>query len=414
MNIPNAGVPGADARSIAHGRPALRAWGPLVAAALLVMLPVVALALEGPEIQWRGLLDVVLAERGHAYDLNVLTRGDASFDAYGMRLFADGQVGERLQIFGQLVLRDASGVYVEGAYATFTPDPERDLHLLAGKIPWAIGTFAPRSYSNRNPLVGTPLMYQYHSTLVWYAIPADADKLLAEAGSGQYGVGYGFGGRGMPLVDDSFWDVGVTITGSERPLEYAAGMVMGTPSWAATGQDDNAGKSFLGRVGLAPSPGLRVGVSAAYGPYLEDQLNPQLPAGKHATDYHQRLGMADFEVLSGHLEVRGEGAWNTWETPTVGALEATTGYAEAKYSSSFGGYLAGRFDVLRFGKIKDSTGAERPWDANVTRFETGIGYRFNRGTIGKLVYQHDELDYGTPSKERERSSLVAAQLSITF
>src|SRR5436189_289793 len=80
----------------------------------------------------------------------------------------------------------------------------------------------------------------------WYALPADADKLVAEAGSGQYCVGYGFGGRGMPLVDDSFWDVGVTITGSERTLEYAAGMVMGTPSWAATGQDDNAGKSFLG------------------------------------------------------------------------------------------------------------------------------------------------------------------------
>src|SRR5207249_1384164 len=123
---------------------------------------------------------------------------------------------------------------------------------------------------------------------------------------------------------------------------------------------------------------------------------------------------ADLEVLAGHLEVQGEGAWNTWETPTVGDLDAASGYAEAKYSFPFGGYIAGRFDLLRFGKIKDSTGAERPWDANVTRIETGIGYRFNRGTIAKLVYQHDELDYGTPSQERQRSSLVAAQLSITF
>ncbi len=388
--------------------------GRWLAAVLLMLLPVEAFALEGPEIQWRGLLDVVLAERGKAYGLNVLTRGDASFDAYGMRLFADGQVGDRLQIFGQLVLRDESGVYVEGAYATFTPDAERDLHLLAGKIPWAIGTYAPRSYSNRNPLVGTPLMYQYHTTLVWYAIPRNADALLAAAGTGQHGVGYGFGGRGMVLVDDSFWDVGINLTGSERPLEYAAGMSMGTPGWGKTGQDDNSGKTFLGRVGLAPSPGLRVGVSAAYGPYLQDRLDPQLPAGKRATDYHQRIGMADLEVLAGHLEVRGEGAWNTWETPTVGDLGVTGGYAEAKYSFAFGGYLAGRFDLLRFGKIKDSAGDERPWDADVTRFETGIGYRFNRGTIAKLVYQHDELDYGTPSVENERSSLVAAQLSISF
>jgi hypothetical protein len=392
---------------------ALRGWWPL-AAALLALAPVPAGALEGPEIQWRGLLDVVLAERGKAYDLNLLTRGDASFDAYGMRLFADGQVGERLQLFGQIVLRDASGLYVEGAYATFTPDPERDLHLLAGKIPWAIGTYAPRSYSNRNPLVGTPLMYQYHSTLVWYAIPSDADALLAEAGSGQRGVGYAYGGLGMPVVDDSYWDVGVTITGSQRPLEYAAGMVMGTPGWGVSSQDDNGGKSFLGRVGLAPTPSLRVGVSASYGPYLQDALNPSLPAGKTATDYHQRIGMADLEVLAGHFEVRGEGAWNTWETPTVGDLEVTSGYAEAKYTFSFGGYVAGRFDAIRFGKIKDSTGAERPWDADVTRYEAGFGYRFDRNVIAKLVYQHNQLEYTGPSAHYDRPSLVAAQLSITF
>ena len=397
-----------------RGRSTRRACWSLAGAALLALGPVVAGAGEGVDLRWRGLLDVVLAERGKAYDLNVLTRGDASFDAYGLRLFADGQVGERLQLFGQIVLRDASGLYVEGAYLTFTPDPERDLHVLAGKVPWAIGTYAPRSYSNRNPLVGTPLMYQYHSTLVWYEFPPNADALLAAAGSGQYGINYAYGGRGMALVDDSYWDVGVTLTGSERPLEYAAGMVMGTPGWGVTSQDDNAGKTFLGRVGLAPIPSLRVGVSAAYGPYLQDALNPDLPAGKTATDYHQRLGMADLEVQTGHIEIRGEGAWNVWETPTVGDLEVASGYAEVKYSLSFGGYLAGRWDAVRFGEIKDSSGAERPWDANVTRIEAGIGYRFNHNTVAKLVYQRTEVEYEGPSEHYGRPSLVAAQLSVAF
>ena len=195
---------------------------------------------------------------------------------------------------------DASGLYVDGAYLTFTPDPGRDLHLLAGKIPWAIGTWAPRTYSNRNPLVGAPLMYQYHSTLSWYAIPGNADALIAEAGAGQFGVGYAYGGFGMPLIDDSYWDVGVTITGSQRPLEYALGMTAGTPGWGSTGEDENSGKTVLGRVGIAPLPGLRLGASAAYGPYLLDALNPFLPAGKKATDYRQRLGMADVELLAGH------------------------------------------------------------------------------------------------------------------
>src|SRR5262249_53473736 len=188
----------------------------------------------------------------------------------------------------------------------------------------------------------------------------------------------------------------------------------GGRGWGEAGEGGKGGKRLLGRVGLVPSPALRIGVSAAYGPYLQDRLDPKLPVGKRATDYHQRLGMTDLEVLAGHLEVRGEGVWNTWETPTVGDLDVTGGYAEAKYAFSFGGYVAGRFDLLRFGKIKDSSGAERPWDADVTRFETGVGYRFNRGTIAKLVYQHNELDYGSASMEEERSSLVAAQLSVSF
>jgi hypothetical protein len=385
-----------------------------LAAALLLLGPARARALEGPEIQWRGLLDVALAERGKAYQLNLLTRGDAAFDAYGMRLFADGQVGQRLQIFGQLVLRDQSGIYVEGAYATFTPDPERDLHLMAGKMPWAIGTYAPRSYSNRNPLIGTPLMYQYHTTLSWYAIPQNADALLAAAGTGQHGVGYAYGGFGMPVVDDSYWDVGFTLTGSQRPLEYALGMTMGTPGWGVTGQDDNSGKTFLGRIGLAPGPGVRAGVSAAYGPYLQDALNPKLPAGKVATDYHQRLGMADLEVLAGHFEARAEAAFNVWETPTVGDLEVTAGYAELKYALPLGVYVAGRIDAERFGKITDSSGARRTWDADVTRFEGGVGYRFDRGTIAKLVYQYNDTAATRPGGERATSSLVAGQLSISF
>ena len=371
-------------------------------------------ALDGAELRWRGLLDVAVAERGRAFELNRLTRFDSPFDGYGARLFLDARAGDRVQVFTQLVLRDASGIYVDGAYLTFTPDADRDLHLLLGKLPWAIGSYAPRTYSNRNPLMGAPLMYQYHTTLSWYALPGSADALLAEAGRGQRGVGYAFGGFGMPLVDDSYWDVGVTITGSKRPLEYAFGMTTGTPGWGATSEDDNSGKTVLGRVGLAPLPGLRIGASAAYGAYLVDGLNPYLPAGKKATDFHQRLGMADLELLTGHVELRGEAAWNVWETPTVGDLEVASGYGEIKYAFAFGGYVAGRLDAMRFGKIRASSGAERPWDANVTRFEAGVGYRFDRGTLAKLVHQWNQVEYEGATTRRERPKMAAAQLSVAF
>jgi len=253
----------------------------LMAASVLCAAPA-----RAGDIHFRGLLDLVAAERSEAYDLNTFTRGDNPFDAYGVRLFADGTVNDRLQVFTQLVLRDATGPYVDGAYLMFTPRPATDLHVLAGKIPSAIGTWAPHTYSNKNPLVSTPLMYQYHTSLLWFEVVPSADVLLAAAGTGQEGVDY-FGfpeGGGMTLVDDSYWDVGVTVTGSQRPFEYAAGVTAGTPGWGSTSKDENSGKSVLGRVGASPLPWLRFGVSGAYGPYLIQELNSLMPPGKSVND----------------------------------------------------------------------------------------------------------------------------------
>ncbi len=388
----------------------------LLPAALATLGMLAAAPAGATEFHFHGLLDVVASERAPAYLDNTLIRGDAPFDAYSVRLFCDARVNPRLEVFSQVVLRDATGPYVDGAYLLFTPMPARDLHVLAGKIPWAIGTYAPRTYSNHNPLIGAPLMYQYHTSLVWYDIAPSADALIGAAGTGQVGVNYeGYAmGRGMALVDDSFWDVGVTLSGSQRPLEYALGMTAGTPGWGSTAMDENSGKTVLGRLGVAPLPGVRLGVSGAYGPYLVGELKSQLPAGHAVTDYHEKLAMADAELLAAHLEVRAEGAHNAWETPALGDLEVTSGYVEAKYALTFGAYLAGRYDVQRFGKIADSGGIKHPWDADVTRVETGVGYRFSRDVIGKVVYQHTRLDLESVPKDQRGHALVAAQISVAF
>jgi len=387
------------------------------AVALLATLALMAPAMtRASDIKARGLLEVVAAPQGDAFVGNVLTRDDCPFDAYGARLFGDAQVDPRLQLALQVVLRDASSIYVDGAYAIFTPSLTRDLHVQAGKIPWPIGTWAPRTYSNHNPLIGSPLMYQYHSTLLWYEVVPSADALLATSGSGQIGVNY-FGypeGRGMPLVDDSYWDVGVTAVGSSRPLEYALGVTTGTPGWGSTSQEENSGKTVLGRVGLMPAAGVRIGVSGAYGPYLVHSLNSQLPAGHQVEDYHQRLALVDAEWVTGHIEARAEGAYNVWETPTVGDLPVQSGYVELKYAFTFGGYLAARCDGMWFGRIADSSGALHPWDANLTRLETGAGYRFSRAAQGKVVYQLTSYDQAPSTGGPRDRSLVAAQLSIAF
>ncbi|HET9941021.1 MAG TPA: hypothetical protein VFR25_07950 [Candidatus Eisenbacteria bacterium] len=364
-----------------------------------------------PDVHVRGLLDLVAAQRSDTHELNTLSRGDSPYDPYGLRLFVDGNVNEHVDFFGQVVLRDGATPYVDGAYVLFTPFHAYDTHLMAGKIPWPIGTYGPRTYSNKNPLIATPLMYQYHTTLLWYALPPSADVLIANSGNGQYGVDY-FGypmSKGMAVVDDSWWDVGISAVGSTGPVECSMGITAGTPGWGSTVKDENSGKTIMGRIGLAPTPGLRFGVSGALGPYLVEGLNGELGPGQTVDGFYQTLGMVDAEFATGYFELRGEGAWNTWQTPTVGDLGVTTGYVEMKYHLPFGAYAAGRLDGMRFSKIEDSGGVEHPWDSNIARWELGAGYRVDRNILMKLVYQHTTME-GRDIKP----SLFAAQGSFTF
>jgi hypothetical protein len=219
----------------------------------------------------------------------------------------------------------------------------------------------------------------------------------------------------MPIVYDVCWDVGAVITGSARPLEFAGGVVNGTPSNAAPGRDENTGKSFLARVGLTPVAGVRVGVSGSIGPYLSNEVESDLPFGKKAEDYNQVVGMGDLELLYGHAELRAEGVLNRWETPTVGDLDVRGYYVEGKYSFPVGLYLAARWSRIVFGEIRDSTGASRPWDDTVGRLEYGAGFRVRRDVTAKLVSQSDWIEPNTVgAKKNRRYDVVAAQLSIAF
>ena len=79
----------------------------LATSALLDGMFLSGTAANASEMKIHGLLDLVGAPRGKAYDMNVLTRGDSPFDAYSARIFADASVSDRLSVFTQVALRDA-------------------------------------------------------------------------------------------------------------------------------------------------------------------------------------------------------------------------------------------------------------------------------------------------------------------
>lgn len=363
------------------------------------------------ELSVHGILDATATGRTDAFSDNTLTRGDNPFDPYGMRVFAEGTVNPQFTVFGQVVFHDASGIYLDGAYIMWTPKADRDFHVLAGKIPWLIGTFGPRTYSDKNPLIGKPLLYQYHTTLVWYALPPDADALLASRGTGQDAIGYLQGGFGMPVVDDSWWDTGVMTSGSTHGLEYALGVTNGTPGWGNGAQDENRENTLLGRIGYAPAPWLRFGVSGASGAYLIESLNEPLPPGKRPEDYHQQILMGDLELLWDRFELRSEAVDNTWETPHLGDLGVRSGYVEGKVGLPAGLWAAARWDVMRFGDVTDTTGAQQAWDYDQNRLETGLGLRWDRNVLLKGVFQRNTQHQPDGA---HHADLWALQLSVRF
>jgi hypothetical protein len=359
-----------------------------------------------------GLLDLGWHSDDEAIDANQFIVGDSPFSPYRLRLYFDGQASPQVQVFVQALLTEAGGARVDGAYALITPWEEKDLHVMAGKIAWPIGTWAPRTYSDKNPLIGVPLMYQYHTSLRWDDIPLTTDDLLAAAGAGATGPDYGsgVGSAGMPIVDDFGWDVGLVAQGSVRPIEFAFGATQSAPGWASPGEDANHGYTALGRLGFAPVPELRVGVSGARGAYLPKFFGPYLPAGKSEQDYPQQLVMADLEVQRGALEFRAEAANNEWKTPYTGTLGVQSGYAEARWTFNAGWWLASRAETERFSKVTGTAGT-RTWDENVDRFENGIGYRISRNVLAKAVWQHSVMH---EFEGTEPYDMYGAQLSVKF
>lgn len=108
----------------------------VVAAALSAPAPAPAVTADV-----RGLLDLVATGDSEAIGLNSLYRGDTSFDAYRLRLSVDGAVTDRLHVHTQILFAETSGARAFGAYVRAEPWEGRDLHVIAGEIPWLIGAF---------------------------------------------------------------------------------------------------------------------------------------------------------------------------------------------------------------------------------------------------------------------------------
>jgi hypothetical protein len=244
-----------------------------------------------------------------------------------------------------------------------------------GKLQPLVGTFAPRHFSNRNPLIGSPDGYSLEYP---YGVEA----------SGEIGwFDYRAAMVTLPSTHENYTPV------PKARLRPAIG------------------------AGIRPLPGLRIGGSFTVGPYLNGTYTAAQLGGESWTEYHQRVVAADVAYAHGYLETHAEAARGSYDVPGRAApIVGWTYYGEAKYTLSPRWFVAARVERNDYPFVR---GTATTWVARLTDFvdgEVGIGYRVSPTTLFKSSIRGDRW-WVSPTATAFRGQggpAFAVQLSQSF
>lgn len=247
--------------------------------------------------------------------------------------------------------------------------------LELGKMPDPVGAFAPRRFSDRNPLIGVP--------------------------------------EGYPVQ----YPLGVALSGETEHADYRLAMVSLPLAHEGYTPEPTPRLRPAVSAGLTPMTGVHLGTSFTWGPYLSDELAPTLYAGRAWSAYHQRVLSVDAEVSRGYLETHAEFARSSDDVPsTVARLNGLTYYVEAKYTLSPRFFVATRFERDDYPFLLPVTSTS--WMARLTNMydgEAGIGYRLSASRLLKISYRGDDWRVDPAAAAFLRNGrAVAMQFSQTF
>ena len=324
------------------------------------------------------------------------------------------RLSDRVSFLGELRSENFEYVTVFGLYARIHPIPDRSLDVQIGRIPPTFGSSSRRNYGHDNPLIGSPVAYQYLTSLRADSTPANVEELLAMRGRGwlsQYSVGNVHADRGVPLVSAFTWDTGVQVSTAWKILKASVGVTNGTASNPRV-SDDNRGKQIAVRATITPATGLMIGGSIAQGEFLDRRVRALLPETGH--DFDQRAAEIDVEYSRDHWVARAETVLSRWTMPlgtggAVTTLRAVATAFEGRYTFAPGWYGAARFEHLGFNRVATATQTDE-WEAPLSRLEVGGGYYVQRNLIARTSLQFNRRDGGRVT----RSQLLAVQLLYWF
>lgn len=314
---------------------------------------------------------------------------------------AEVRASQRFQVLGELRMDHGDVLQPFALYARIRPWPARRLDIQVGRIPPTFGAFGRAAYGTANMLIGTPLAYQYLTSLRPDALPEVTDDLIRMRGRGwlsNFPVGNRAADRGLPLINSFRWDTGVQLHGVNGMVEWTGSLTTGSLSNPRV-DDDNDGRQVAGRAVVRPSPAIALGVSIARGAFLSRSLESALAAGHRVEDGVQKAVGVDAEYARGRFLGRGEVLWSQWTLPVAltsenaESLGAASVLVEGRYRVLPGVNIAARAERLGFSRLQTATGLQA-WDAPVQRFEIGTGYSVSRNVMLKASWQRNLRDGG--------------------
>jgi hypothetical protein len=354
-------------------------------------LPAEPITLGGGRVVLGGEAAIGVAPEDHGF-FNFSDYEQTTLRQFRLGMTAFVRLSDRVALLGELRSANVDYLSAFALYARIRPVPSRRLDVQIGRIPPTFGSASRRAYGNDNPLIGTPLAYQYLTSLRADSVPADADELLRMRGRGwlsNFTVGDLRADRGVPLASAFTWDTGVQVTTGWKMLTAAVAVTTGTLSNPRV-SDDNAGKQVAARITGTPVTGLTLGGSFATGEFLDRRVRALVPASDQ--EYDQRAAELDVEYSRDHWIVRVETVLTRWRMPIGTAVAPTTLRAaatsvEGRYTLAPGWYAAARAEHLGFNRIASATTVDE-WDAPVTRVEVGVGHSVQRNLVARVSLQH--------------------------
>ena len=263
--------------------------------------------------------------------------------------------------------------------------------IKAGQLTTAFGSFPLRYDDTENPLLDQPLSYITQ-------LPIRGDQLIcnvADLRKNSYGwVAGSCGGNGG-------WAGGLTpvtlygLPGAQ--IEASRGHFDGRLQF--TGRSPAVSDEWTTRLsyfqwaaggGYTITQGVRIGMSAFRGPYLDRVVSSYLPAGTSIRDFPATGVGIDGQFVRGHWNINGEWQRFQFDLPNFTVSPTTTaGYGEVKRILTPRFYAAVRAGYLKNGSVTDASGVSLPLASiapTLTDVEFGGGIWLRRNLLLKGSY----------------------------